>query len=223
MGGIHRKLTMSTQEWCEYFYNKYVFAPLVGQTDPWRLFCQIARQQILDLDPAIAAVDVTHFSDQMLPLRLEVIGIAWFLHVKHELSPMFSECTRLYLVKRNREQLWDMMEPYNRAVARSTVGGSDPATRTGRAHIAAMNSMRFDTCEKWLASVADPKDATRSANRLGCDVPWKSHKTHIYLSFALTDQLQCEVNEEARQGLMVLIQGFFDGTTEELHEFELAS
>ncbi|MCK4736105.1 MAG: hypothetical protein KAT65_26860 [Methanophagales archaeon] len=223
MGLFDRKSGMSTHEWCEYFYNKHVFAPPIGEAGPWQLFCDVAHQQILRSDPAFSAVDVLDISDQLLALRLEVIGIAWLLRVKNDLSPKQSECTRLYLLNNNHERLWGMMEPYNQAVAKATVGGSDSSTRTGRAHIAFMNSMRTQLFDKWVTKVSDPKDATRSANRIGSDVSWKSHKTHVYLSFALTDQLQCEVNEKARKGMMAIIQGFFDGTSEELRKVRIIS
>lgn len=223
MGLFDRKPRMSTQEWCEYFYSNYVFAPPISEVDPWRAFCESAHRQILRADATFSAVDVSDLSDQLLALRLEVIGIAWLFRVKDDLSPKQSECTRLHLLKHNREHLWDMMEPYNQAVAKSTVGGSDPSTGTGRAHITFINSMRADLFDKWVTKVTDPKDAARPANRFGSNVPWKSKKTHIYLSYALTDQLQCEVNDEARTGMMAIIQGFFDGTSEELQKVKIIS
>jgi len=223
MGLFDRKSRMSTQEWCEYIYSNYVFAPPIREVDPWRVFCESVHRQVLRAAPTFSAVDVADLSDQLLALRLEVIGIAWLFRIKDDLSPKQSECTRLHLLKHNREGLWDMMEPYNQAVAKSTVGGSDHATRTGRAHITFINSMRADLFDKWVAKVSDPKDAARSANRFGSNVPWKSQKTHIYLSYALTDQLQCEVNDEARTGMMAIIQGFFDGTSEELQKVKIIS
>lgn len=223
MGMFDRKPKISIQDWCESFYSNYVFAPPIGEADPWQLFCNATRQQIGQSDPTFSGVDASALSDQLLALRLEVIGIAWILQVKDDLSPKQSECTRLYLLNHNQERFWEMMEPYNQAVAKSTVGGSDSSTRTGRAHITFMNSMRTQMFDKWAARVSDPKDAARPANRIGSDVPWKSNKTHIYLSFALTDQLQREVNEEARKGLMAVIQGFFDGASEELRKVKIVS
>ena len=223
MGLFDRKPRMSTQEWCEYFYSNYVFAPPIREVDPWRVLCESAHRQVLRADPTFSAIDVSDLSDQLLALRLEVIGIAWLFRIKDDLSPKQSECTRLHLLKQNREDLWDMMEPYNQAVAKSTERGSDPATRTGRARITFMNSMRADLFDKWVVKVSDPKDAARPVNRFGSNVPWKFQKTHVYLSYALTDQLQCEVNEEARTGMMAIIQGFFDGTSEELQKVKIIS
>jgi hypothetical protein len=221
MGLFDRKPKMSVQDWCEHFYSNYVFASPIGGADPWQLFCNSARDQVAQSDPTFSDVDAVILSDQLLALRLEVIGIAWILRVKDDLSPKQSECTRLYLLNRNQESFWEMMEPYNQAVAKATVGGSNSST--GRANITFMNSMRKQLFDKWTAMVSDPKDAARPANRFGSDVPWKSHKTHVYLSFALTDQLHCELNEEARKVLMAVIQGLFDGASEELLKVKIVS
>ena len=223
MGLFDQKPKMSVQEWCEHFYGNYVFASPIGGAHPWQIFCNSARDQVAQADPSFSEVDDVALSDQLLALHLEVIGIAWILLVKDDLSSKQSECTRLYLLNHNQERFWEMMEPYNQAVAKATVGGSDSSTRKGRAHITFINSMRTQLFDKWVAMVSDPKDAARPANRIGSDVPWKSHKTHVYLSFALTDQLQCEVNEEARKGLMAVIHGFFDGASEELRKVKIVS
>lgn len=223
MGLFDRKPKMSVQEWCEHFYDRYVFAPAIGGQDPWQLFCKTARDQVARVDPAFAAVDATALSEHLLALRLEVVGIAWILRVKDSLAPQQSECTRHYLLSHKQERFWELMEPFNQAAARAVVGGSDPNTATGRAHIAFINSMRAQLFDKWVTMVSDPKDAARPANRIGSDVPWKSNRSHVYLSFELTRQLQCELSDEARHGLMAIIHGFFNGTTEELQKVKIVS
>ncbi len=223
MGLFHRKPRLSTQQFCEDFYSNYVFAPSIADSNPWLILCDSIHQQLLQADPVFSSVDLSCPPDQLLALRLEVIGIAWMLHVKDSLSPRQSECTRVYLSRHNRDDLWDMMDPYNKATAESTVLGSDPSTRIGRGHITFLNSMRAQLFDDWVATVSNPKDAARAANRFGCNVPWKSKRTHTYLSFALTDQLQCEINEKARLAIMAIIQGFYDGTYEKLSKVKIVS
>jgi len=223
MGLFDRKPKTSVQDWCEHFYNNYVFVSPIGGADPWRRYCDLARDQIAQSDPTFSGVEAVGLSDQLLALRLEVIGIAWIMRVKTELSPEQSECTRQYLLNHNQERFWEMMEPYNQATAKSTVGGNDPGTRMGRGHITFMNLKRTELFDKWAARVSDPKDAARPANRIGSNVPWKSHRTHVYLSFALTEQLRCEINDDARKGLTAVIQGFFDGASEELRKVRIVS
>ena len=221
MGLFDRRPKVPVQQWCEEFYSNQVFAGPIGESDPWALFCSSAQDQVVQADPSFSRVDADILSDQLLALRLEVIGVAWIMRVRDDLSPKHSQCTKQYLVDHNQERFWEMMEPYNQAVAKATVGGSDGSTAAGRAHVTFMNSMRTQLFDKWSATMSDPKHAARAANRIGSDVAWKSHKTHIYLSFALTDQLECEVNEEARKGLMAVIHGFFDGVSEELKKVKI--
>lgn len=223
MGLFDRKPKVSVQQWCNEFYSNSVFAPLIGGADPWELFCSSVRDQVEQGDSTVSRVAGQMLSDQMLALRLEVIGIAWMIRVKDDFSPKQSQCTQEYLAAHNQDHYWEMMEPYNQAVAKATVGGSGGSTAAGRAHITFMNSMRAQLFDEWSATVSNPKHAARAANRVGSDVPWKSQKTHVYLSFALTDQLQCEVNEKSRRSLMAVIQGFFDGASEELKKVKIVS
>lgn len=223
MGLFDRKPKITVQQWCNEFYSKSVFAPPICGVDPWQMFCNSVRNQVAQADSTVLRVDDQLLSDQLLALRLEVVGIAWMIRVKDDFSPRQSQCTQEYLANHNHDRYWDMMNPYNQAVAKATVGGSDGSTAAGRVHITFMNSMRTQLFKKWVAGVSDPKHAARAANRIGSEVPWKDQKTHIYLSFALTDQLQCEVNEEARRKLMAFIHGFFAGASEELKKVKIVS
>jgi len=223
MGLFNRNPKVTVQQWCDEFYNKYVFALPIGGANPWQVFCRSVRDQVVQADPAFSGVDEQILSDQLLALRLEVVGIAWMIRVKDEFSPKQSQCTQEYLANHNQDQYWEMMEPYNQAVAKAAVGGSDGSTAAGRAHITFMNSMRMQLFDKWVTTVSDPKHAARAANRIGTEVPGKGQKTHVYLSFALTDQLQCEVNEEARGRLIATIHGFFEGASEELKKVKIVS
>lgn len=223
MGLFDRKPKVTVQQWCDEFYSGSVFVSSIGGADPWQVFCNTVRDQVAQADSAVSQLDDKILSDQLLALRLEVVGIAWMVHVKDAFSPKQSQCTQEYLASHNQDKYWDMMEPYNQAVAKAAVGGSDGSTAAGRAHITFMNSMRTQLFGKWKTTVSDPKHAARAANRIGSDVSWKAQKTHVYLSFALTDQLQCKVNEEARRTLMAVIHGFFDGASEELKKVKIVS
>lgn len=223
MGLFDRKQKMAVQQWCNEFYSNSVFAPSIRSTDPWEMFCSTVRDQVAQLDPAVLGIDDQKLSDQLLALRLEVVGIAWMIRLKDDFSPKQSEYTQSYLASHKLGQYWEMMEPYNQAVAKAAISGSDSSTATGLAHITFINSMRMQLFKKWISTVSDPKHAARAANRFGTDVSWKSQKTHIYLSFALTRQLQCEINDEARGSLIAVIEGFFNGASEELDRVKIVS
>ncbi len=223
MSLFDRKPKMTVQEWCEDFYSSAVFASLRNGGDLWQTFCKSARDQVVQAAPSFSDVDAAQLADQLLALRLEVIAVAWMMGVRDRLSPKHSECTRKYLQTHDRGFLWDMMEPYNRTVAKATVGGSDPKTGVGRAHITYMNSMRAGLFDDWVATVSDPVDAGRAANRIGSAAAWKSGRMPFYLSCELFDQVQSEVNQPAKLILVAIIQGFFDGASEALRKVKIVT
>ncbi len=215
-----KKPQVTTEDFCEKFYDDFIFSSKIGEADPWDMYCKVSHEQISEFDPSFNTVDLSSFRDELLALRLEVFGVVWFIHMKIDLSPIHSEFTRQYLLNENLADLWDSMEVYNQAVAKSATGGWDSNTRSGRYKITFNNSMRAQMFDKWMTVVSN-KDAARAANRIGCKKAWKSKKVHIYLFFALTDQLQCEVNDEARKVIMSIIKGFFDGISDELKKVKI--
>jgi len=219
MGLFTKKPKVSVQAWCEDFYGNHVFAAPIGGVDPWQVICESVRKQVAQSDPTFLNVDTKDLSDELLALRLEVIGVVWSIRFKLELLPKQSECTRLYLLNHNQERVWRMMEPYNQAVAKAVIEGPDVTEFL----ISYVNSKRSQAFEKWAPTVSDPKDAARAANRLGSGVPWESHQTHSYLANVLTTQLHCEVNGEARLKLLAYIDGFFRGASEALGETRIVT
>ena len=81
--------------------------------------------------------------------------------------------------------------------------------------------MRMELFEKWVKLGYDGEIVARAANRLGSDTSWKSNRAHTYLSFALTKQLECEVNDGARPGIMAIIHGFYVGSSESIKEVKV--
>ena len=113
------------------------------------------------------------------------------------------------------------MENYNQATARSTTGGHDPNSRKGRDYITFVNQMRVELFDNWVKLGYDPKAVARASNRLGSETPWKSKRVHTYLAFALTDKLDCEVNDEAMFRISAFIQGFYAGASEAIKEVKI--
>ncbi len=224
MGIFSKKARLSTEDFCENFYNDYVFAPSLGETNPWYVYCEVLHRQLVQADSAFSAVNIPSFTEELLALRLEIIGIVWMLHVTEDLSPIQSECTRRYLSRNDRSDIWEKMEPYNQATGESTKAGFDYSTGTGRFRITFINQMRVGVFDKYVASGSDPIDAARAANRFGIKGgPWTSKKTHLCLSSALTRQLHCEPNEEARAVIIEIIQGFYDGFYDALYVVKIVS
>lgn len=222
MGLFSSKPKMSVRDWCENFYSNAIFAN-IRNVDPWQVFCDLAYEQIVQADNSFSQVQSSIFASQLLALRLEVTGIAWFIHENENFSPLHNELTRKYLQLHDYGELWDIMAIYNEAVARSAAGGIDTSSRQGSAKIASINLKRIEHFKKWSGSVSEPKDAARAANRIECQTGWKTGRTPVYLSFALTNQLDCDVNQEAREVVLSLINGFFDGASQELRSVKIVA
>lgn len=214
VGLFSQKPRVSIKEFCKGFYDEFIFPPNIGEVNPWEAFGEMSYKMVLGADPTFKTVSLSSFTAELRTLRLEVFGIAWFHNVKDKHAPAQSEFTKHYLEEHGFTDIWESLEDYNKAVARSTTGGHDPDTRLGRASIVFLNQMRSALFDEWVQTVSDPKNAARAANRIGSHVSWKSMRAHSYLSFALTDRMQCEVNEEARTRIVAIIQGLYDGASE---------
>lgn len=221
MGLFSRKPKTTTDAFCSQFYDSFVFAPAIAGIDPWAAFCETNRNMIGEHDSAFLSVDLDRLMAELRTLRLEVFGIAWLHHVKDTFAPVQSDFTMRNLHDRGASDLWDGMETYNQATARSTSGGYDPKSATGRSYLTFLSQMRTSLFDSWVEQGFDPKVAARAANRLGSDVPWKANRTHTYLSFTLTDRLAVEIKEEARVAILAVIDGFYGGAKEAIQEVRI--
>ena len=223
MSLFSKKRKASTEEFCKEFYDQYVFAPEISGSDPWQLFCETNYRLIAEADPSFRRTDLTLFMSELRAVRLEIFSLAWQHYLKDKYAPSQSHFTKHYLEVLSDEDIWSSMETYNQAIARSTDGGHDPSTRSGRAHRVMMNELRMGKFKEWQNMGYDPVVVARAANRLGSGPAWKSRRVHTYISFALTDQLQCEITEEARYGIIATIQGFYDGSSESLRTVKIVA
>ncbi|MBC8548092.1 MAG: hypothetical protein H8D23_00440 [Candidatus Brocadiales bacterium] len=222
MGIFKRKKKITVEEFCEIIFSEYIqMSPILGE-EPWDIYCSSNHHLLSQRDPSFGDVSLNDFSDQMLALRLEVLGIASFIHFKDIFSPKINELTQSYLSEQDQENIWELMSVYNTAVAKSAVGGYDPKTPKGRGYITFINSMRTQLFDDWVKTVENPNNAARAANRVGCDQPWKVLRTHSYLTFAFTRQLGHEFNKDAMEHIVVIIQGLYEGFMIAIDEFKIA-
>ncbi len=220
MGIFSRKRKVLIGEFCREFYDKAIFAPKIAGSDPWKLFCESCYKFIKEDDHTFGQVDLSSFTLELLAIRLEVFGVAWLHHVNDKFAPRQSEFTKSYLEELEHTDIWKSMGNYNQAIARSTTGDLDPNSKSDRAYNTFLNSLRVDFFNKWSVGY-DSEAVARAANRLESFRRWKSMGVHSYLSIALTDQLLCEVNDEAIYRITVIIQGFYNGAWESIKEVKI--
>ena len=221
MGLLSRKRAVPLDQFCQEFYDTQILNPVVAGLDLMQAYVETLRRTIAEVDPRFADIEVTRLAAEILPIRFEVFGLAWFHEFRGKDAAAQSAFTERYLEDRNRADVWEAMEPYNQAAARSSTLGMNAQTPAGRAHLAFINKSRFDLFKEWYREGSEPTPVARAANRFGTDVAWKRGLTPAFLMLTLCERLGCEVNEEGQTRLVFVIRGLYDGVHEALKPIKI--
>ncbi len=222
MGFFSRKPKVPLEEFCRKFYDNNILHPVIAGLDVGSLFFDSLKQIVTEADASFAYVDSQSFNDEMNVIRFEVFALAW-LHLLGDKSGMAqSVFTRQYLESEGRLDIWENMELYNRAVARSSTHGCSTDNAAGRLRIAFVDSFRFELAKTWLKKpLKDPMCAGRVVNRTCTESAWKDRITTGYLMLTLCDRLHCDVNREAQGQLIASIIGLYKGASESIAEVRI--
>ena len=213
----------NTEDFCTEFYNQAIFAEIAG-VDPWETYCEVSYKQIVEADPAFEQVDFSAYVYELRALRLEVFCIAWWccFYNKDKILLDQSEFTKCFLEERGDADIWESIGNYNHAIARAVTGNHKPNDEAARrAHLNMLNMMRTSLFDRYLELGYDSMIIALVANRFGSTKAWKSKRGHVYLSFELTKQLEYEIKEEARSAILFIIQGFYDGSLEDIKKIKI--
>jgi hypothetical protein len=221
MGLFSHKAKTDAVEFTRHFYDRYVFGPDPTGGDFALAFADTNRRLISEADASFAEVSLAKLKEELLALRLEMIGTAWTHESKAEAALAVSEFTKQYLANIGRSDLWEAMTDYNQAVAQSATYGTDPKSRMGRGRITFVNSMRAELFDDWAQQGRDPEAAARVANRFGSEVSWKKGITQGLLAIRLTRRLDFEGSDPIWERLAAVSYGFYQGAKEALEKVTL--
>lgn len=221
MGWFSRKVEKPAAAFCEEFYDQFVFTTGPGSSvDVQRTFAESTRRLIGEVDPLFAAIDLDKLADELLALRMEMIGTAWTHSSQPDAAFEESLFTQSYLSQKGRDDVWEGMGEYNHAVADAVTFKAD------RMRIALANKARADLFDK-LVDVTEDKEkvaqaAARVANRVESKSSWKAGVTPILLSIRLMRRLGIEEDSEPiAQRLAAVAYGNYQGATEALNGIKL--
>ena len=223
MGLFSRKPKVDSAQFCRELYERHVFAPEIGGTDPHLLYSQTVLDQVSEADPSFKSVGVSELADELLALRLEAIGAAWSHKTKENAALDQSEFTKSYLAGSGRSELWEQAGAYNQIVAQSATYGADTSTGTGRARVTFINQMRAQLFDGWTKAGRDPEAAARVANRVGSDVSWKGGVTQGLLGLELARRLEHAGSEAIWSRLAAVAEGLYRGAAESLNEVKVTA
>jgi len=223
---FNRKPKAHLDEFCRNFYDDQILPPSIKGLEGLNvdsIYFDTVRQSVIEADSSFVSVEPQLFAAEMTVLRFEVFGIAWLHEVGDKLAAAQSEFTKRYLEEHRKLDIWESIEPYNQAVARSSTLGLKPDTASGRGHIAFVDSMRMQMFGKWNEQGFDPECVARAANRLATEEAWKKSLTPGYLMLTLCDRLSCDLNEEGQFRLVATIVGLYNGARGLLKEVKIES
>ena len=223
MGLFSRKRKVQLEEFCRAFYDKYVLNPTIAGVDAGEVYAETVRRSIVEVDEGFAAVDTGLLEAKMTLLRFETFGLAWFHQLGDRHAAAQSVFTKQYLEAHDRVDIWDALEPYNQAAARSSTLGNTAESAAGRAHLAFIDTTRMDLFDRWHEQGFAPEAVARAASRVGTDVAWGRGITAGFLMLTLCQRLGCEVNEEGRFRLAATIRGLYEGAKKALKAVRIES
>lgn len=221
MSLFNRKQKVKMDEFCRNFYDTQILFPNVGDIDVNSIYFETVKQSIVEVSPSFAKIELLSFKSGMILIRFELFGLAWLHKFGENHTVKQSEFTKRYLNENGREDIWEGLEPYNRAIARSITYGYKAGSPKGRAFLASTDSMRMQMFKKWTKQNFDSNCIARSVNRLSSETPWKKNITSGFIVMTLCEHLNCELNEEAQFRLMANTFGLYSGVMNAIDEVKI--
>lgn len=238
MGIFSKKQEVDLEKFCSDFYEKNILNPVIEGIDAGAVLVDTIKRNVVEADNNYAKINPQKFADEVVPLRFELFALAWLHQFGDKLAIVQSDFTNRYLHEKKRDDIWDAMELYNQAIARSSTLGRTSKNAFDRVYLARVMKTRADLFDKYIDDAKksgvdlDDKASTpilesigRPLNRLFTDDAWKKGVTAGLLMFALCDRFGFESNfeptKEAQFRLTTIIRGFYDGAKQALEKVKI--
>jgi hypothetical protein len=230
VGIFSKKQEVSLETFCRDFYEKNIMNPVLQERlDAGAVFVEVIKKELVEVDPKLASIDNKKLAAEVVLLRFEIFGLAWAHHFDERLAVAQSAFTKDYIREKVRDDIWEGMEFYNQAIARSsTIKASNPKN-PDYAFLSKVNKTRADQYGQYYREGYDPTAIARALNRIFTKDAWKDDTTRQLLMFGLYDHLgfgpNCEesmwANEEAQFRLKGVILGLYNGASEAMDEVKI--
>ena len=182
-------------EFCEEFYNSEVFHPdVLAGAVVW----DALLKTIVDADGTYGSIEQPEFVRELNAMRVEIFGLAWVhqLGKKEYIVPELL-FTQRYLRSMNRNDIWEAMADYNRAVLES----GEQIERRQQA--------RKEVLDEWVEAGVDLWIGERAVNRLGSDKSWEQGVTQGMLADTFQRRLGQALNTNGSVRLREIISDLY--------------
>lgn len=224
MSLFKKKNKVYLSRFCKEFYDINFLEPVVAGSNIANTYNELILDKLKEADDNSTKIDPACFKNEILSLKFEIFSLAWFHQFGDKSAINQSIYTKEYLIDKNREDLWEKAESYNKAIASSATHGSTSSTAAGRARLAFVNTMRFELFKKYSEKGLDNKCVARAVNRYGTDANWKNLSITLgYIVIELCRHLNYEPNEEVQFQLTAIMKGFYDGANQNLENIKIVN
>jgi len=217
MGLFSKKKEVALADFCREFYEKNIMNPMIQELDVNAAFVDVIIRSITEVDQSFAKVNSQKFAKEYLLLRFELFALAWLHQFGEKLAVAQSVFTKDYLHEKNRDDIWDDLEFYNQAIARSSTIGRKTTNGFDRAYLMRVNKTKADQFDHYYREGYDTVAVARALNRLFTEKAWKKGITAELIRLAVCDRLGFKPNDEARFRLNAVICSLlYDGAHQSL-------
>jgi len=198
---------------CRLFYEVVILNSVGYGVSNAEIFA-VLKRALADNDSNFANIDSQKFNDEILALQFELYALAWLHQFGDRLAVAQSIFTKNYLNEKKQNNIWEAMEPYNQAIARSTTIGRTPKKAFDRVYLAKVNLTRLNLFGQYHKEGFDDKCVARVLNRLFSEDVWKKGITSVVILSALCDRLgfgkDFEPSKELLQWWFIEINSFYE-------------
>jgi len=227
MSIFSRKQEVSLEDFCGDFYDNLILNQKVGELDASTVYPDYVKKTISDADNVFDSVDLQKLTDEIIILRFELFALAWLHKFGDKSAIIQSVFTKKFLNENGRDDIWNGMEEYNKAVSHSVTVGLEKINQ------AFVIRTRLDLADLHIANakkngIAIDEGIGRPVNRLLSENAWKKRSTGYFLILALCHRLglgsgpnYLGPNENAQFQLQVFIQGLYDGAYQSFDDIKI--
>ena len=214
MSFFSKKQEVEIGPYCQLFYENVILNCMVDGVDVNAQIFETLKNALATTDSNFANIDSKKFNDEITALQFELYALAWLHQFGDKLAVAQSVFTKNYLNKKDQNDIWEAMEPYNQAIARSTTIGRTSEKAFDIAYLGHVNLTRADLFDQYHKEGFDDKCVARVLNRLFSEDAWKKGITAGLLLFALCDRLgfgkDFEPSKEAHHRWFIEINDFYE-------------
>jgi hypothetical protein len=224
MSFFSKKQEVEIGPYCQLFYENVILNCVVDGVDINAKIFETLKNALAATDSNFAKIDSQKFNNEIVALQFELYALAWLHQFGDRLAVAQSIFTKNYLDEKKQNDIWEAMESYNQAIARSTTIGRTPEKAFDRVYLVKVNTTRMNLFEQYHKESFDDKSVARVLNRLFSEDPWKKGIAAGLLLFALCDRLgfgkDFEPSKEAHHRWFIEINDFYEKDRESLRKAE---